>query len=126
MTAPNEAAHWFLVVSSLTVDWPRASAAFRAFNEDVEKTRIRALRQSRARRPAAFRDSGTMAQNYKKIHRIREFPDSRLDRIMIYRKHSLVPINPMNPIYINNLEQIHMVVRSPFPFVAIPTNHDLL
>jgi hypothetical protein len=45
---------------------------------------------------------------------------------MIYRKYPLVPINHVNPIYINNLEQIHMVVGSPFPLMAIPTNHDLL
>jgi hypothetical protein len=49
-----------------------------------------------------------------------------IDRIMVYRKHHLVPINHVNPIYINNLEQIHRVVGSPFPFVAIPTNHDPL
>jgi hypothetical protein len=55
-----------------------------------------------------------------------------LDRIMIYRKHSLVPINHVNPIYINDLEQIHMVVESPsanhlaWAKMAIPTNHDLL
>jgi hypothetical protein len=48
------------------------------------------------------------------------------DRIMIYRKYHIVPINHVNPIYINNLEQIHMVVGAPFPFAAIPTNHDLL
>jgi hypothetical protein len=65
---------------------------------------------------------------------------------MIYRKHPLVPINHVNPIYINKLEQIHMVVGSlvaNHPGFAeaklrlrqgelarakmtIPTNHDLL
>jgi hypothetical protein len=35
-----------------------------------------------------------------------------LDRIMIYRKQSLVPINHVNPIYIDNVEPIHMVVGS--------------
>jgi hypothetical protein len=60
---------------------------------------------------------------------------------MIYRKHPLVPINHVNPIYINDLEQIHMVVGSPsanhlawakianhlaWAKMAIPTNHDLL
>jgi hypothetical protein len=73
-----------------------------------------------------------------------------LDRIMIYRKHSLVPINHVNPIYINDLEQSHMVAGSPIANhlagakianhlagakianhlagakMAIPTNHDLL
>jgi hypothetical protein len=59
---------------------------------------------------------------------------------MVYRNHHLVPINH-DPIYINNLEQIHMVVGSlfwpmpngwqfwPMPNgwqLAIPTNHDLL
>ncbi|MEX2450447.1 MAG: hypothetical protein WD407_06295, partial [Rhodospirillales bacterium] len=43
-----------------------------------------------------------------------------LDRIMIYRKHSLVPINHVNSIYINNLEQIHMVVGSPLPIIFQP------
>jgi hypothetical protein len=42
---------------------------------------------------------------------------------MIDRKHRLVPINHVNPIDINNLEPIHMVVGSP---LAIPTNHDRL
>jgi hypothetical protein len=31
--------------------------------------------------------------------------------------------NPVNPLYFNNLEQIHAVVGSP---MAIPTNPDLL
>ncbi|MEX2451813.1 MAG: hypothetical protein WD407_13230, partial [Rhodospirillales bacterium] len=58
-----------------------------------------------------------------------------------YRKHPLVPINPVNPIYINDLKQSHMVVGSPSAAhlagakianhwaeakMAIPTNHDLL
>ena len=42
---------------------------------------------------------------------------------MIYRKQYLVPVNHVNPIYINNLEPIHMVVESLF---AISTNHDRL
>jgi hypothetical protein len=65
---------------------------------------------------------------------------------MIYRKHYSVPINHVNPIYVNNLEPIHMVVGSllwPMPTrlgeagaslrrsqdgwqLAIPTNHDRL
>jgi hypothetical protein len=45
-------------------------------------------------------------------HRLEAKTGSRnQDRIMIYRKHSLVPINHVNPIYINDLEQIHMVSR---------------
>jgi hypothetical protein len=42
---------------------------------------------------------------------------------MIYRKRRLVPINHVNSIYINDLEQIHMVAGS---LLAIATNHDLL
>jgi hypothetical protein len=57
---------------------------------------------------------------------------------MIYRKRHSVPINH-DPIYINGLEQIHMVVGSPianhlawakianhlaWAKMAIPTNHD--
>jgi hypothetical protein len=69
-----------------------------------------------------------------------------LDRIMIYRKHHSVPINHVNPIYINNLEPIHMVVGSlianhpgfaeaklrlrqgelAWAKMTIPTNHDRL
>jgi hypothetical protein len=51
---------------------------------------------------------------------------------MIDRKHCLIPINHVNPIDINNLEPIHMVVGSllwPMPNgwqLAIPTNHDRL
>ena len=51
---------------------------------------------------------------------------------MVYRKHHLVPINHVNPIYINNLEQSHMVVgmlianHLAWAKMAIPTNHDLL
>jgi hypothetical protein len=69
---------------------------------------------------------------------------------MMYRKRRLVPINHVNPIYINDLEQSHRVVGSlfwpmpngwqfwpmpngwqfwPMPNgwqLAIATNHDLL
>jgi hypothetical protein len=49
---------------------------------------------------------------------------------MIYRKHHSVPINHVNPIYINNLEPIHMVVGSlianHLAWAKIPTNHDRL
>ena len=64
-----------------------------------------------------------------------------LDRIMIYRNQGVFLINHVNPIYINDLEQIHIVVGSPVANhlawakianhlagakMAIPTNHDLL
>jgi hypothetical protein len=52
--------------------------------------------------------------------------DYHIDRIMIYRNRTVLPINHVNPIYIDNLEQIHMVAGSPFPLMASPTNHDLL
>jgi hypothetical protein len=51
---------------------------------------------------------------------------------MIYRKHHLVPINHVNPIDINNLEPIHMVVGSlianhlAWAKMTIPINHDRL
>jgi len=42
---------------------------------------------------------------------------------MIIRKHSVFPNNHVNPIYIKNVEQIHMVCGTP---EAVPSNHDLL
>ena len=46
---------------------------------------------------------------------------------MNYRKHAMISIIHVNPIYINSVEQIHMVCGSPNAKpMANPTNHDLL
>jgi hypothetical protein len=46
--------------------------------------------------------------------------DYHIDRIMIYRNRTVLPINHVNPIYIDNLEQIHMVIGSPLAINGDP------
>ena len=49
--------------------------------------------------------------------------DNALERIMIDRDHLVTAIGRVNPLYIYNIEQIHVVIGSPR---AIQINHDLL
>ncbi len=49
--------------------------------------------------------------------------DQWLDRIRIERTHIVGSINPVNPVYVNSVEQIHAVDRIA---VGDPINPDLL
>ena len=56
-----------------------------------------------------------------KVHDFFEFLD--LERIRIDRSHFVALINPVNPLDINRIEQIHAIERIA---KAIPLNPDLL